>query len=72
MKAAKQIAADLRMLRGDRTQEMVANALNISPSAIAMYEAGERIPRDEVKAAIAAYYGTSVGELFFGEESHIS
>lgn len=67
MKSAKQIAQDLRMLRGDKTRETVAAALNISPSSIAMYESGERIPRDEVKSAIAAYYGRSVGELFFGE-----
>lgn len=70
MKAAEQIANDLRALRGDRTRETVAADLHISVSAIAMYENGERIPRDEVKIALAAYYGKSVGDLFFGEECH--
>ena len=52
-------------LRGDRTQESVADALNISTSAIGMYERGERIPRDSVKILIANCYGKSVQEIFF-------
>lgn len=52
-------------LRGDRTQESVADALNISTSAIGMYERGERIPRDSVKILIANFYGKSVQEIFF-------
>ena len=72
MKTAEQVAAALRALRGDLSQAAVANAIGISPSALAMYENGERMPRDGVKVALAKYYGVSVGSLFFGEESHAS
>lgn len=58
--------------RGDRSQTEVAKGVGISTSALSMYESGERIPRDEVKEAIACYYGLTVGFLFFGEEVHVS
>lgn len=61
----KKIAKKLIELRGDKSRAEVAKALNISLSAIAMYENGERIPRDEVKIAIADYYGVSVADIFF-------
>lgn len=61
----KKIAQKLIELRGDKSRAEVAKALNISLSAIAMYENGERIPRDEVKIAIADYYGVSVADIFF-------
>ena len=57
--------------RGDRSQTEVAKGVGISTSALSMYESGERIPRDEVKEAIARYYGLTVGFLFFGEEVHV-
>lgn len=57
----------LRMLRGKRTLEKVASETNISVSALAMYERGERNPRDEVKIAFANYYGVSVAEIFFAQ-----
>ena len=37
------MAEKLIALRGKRTQEEVANALDISKSALAMYEAGKRV-----------------------------
>lgn len=52
-------------LRGNRTQEEVARANDISVSAIGMYERGERIPRDEVKIRLAEYYKTSVQSIFY-------
>ena len=61
----KQIGNKLIELRGDKTQETVAKDLNLSVSAIGMYERGERIPRDAIKIALAEYYGVSVGEIFF-------
>lgn len=33
-----------------------------------MYEAGERNPRDEVKIALARYYGKQVSDIFFTSE----
>ena len=55
----------LRELRGSRTQEEIAEALSITKSSWAMYERGERSPRDEVKLRIAKYFGKSVEELFY-------
>lgn len=48
------------------TLQQAADAMNITKSALAMYEADKRIPRDEVKIRIARYYGESVEFLFFG------
>ncbi len=67
---AKIIGETLINLRGSRTREAVANDIGISKSAIAMYEAGERIPRDEIKLKIAKYYGKTVEEIFFNEKVH--
>ena len=60
----------LRRLRADRTQEEVAKALNVSVASIAMYEKGERTPRDDVKMALAEFYGKSVSEIFFENIGH--
>jgi len=61
------VAKKLRELRQNKRREEVANALNISVSALAMYESGARIPKDDIKIRIARYYKTTVGELFFGQ-----
>ena len=55
----------LRNLRGKKTLEEVASEINISVSALAMYERGERNPRDEVKLAFAKYYAVPVTDIFF-------
>jgi len=57
----------LRHLRRSRSQRQVAKDLDVNKSALAMYERGERTPRDEVKIRIAAYYGKTVQELFFDQ-----
>lgn len=62
---SEKIARILIELRGERSREAVASALNISVSALAMYETGARIPRDETKKKIAAYYHKTVQEIFF-------
>lgn len=59
------IGERLRDLRGSRTQKEVANACNISIAALAMYETGQRIPRDEVKVRLAKYYHCRVQDIFF-------
>jgi transcriptional regulator with XRE-family HTH domain len=61
------IGTKLKELRGDKTQEQVANAIGVTKSAYAMYERDERVPRDEVKKRIANYYHTSVGIIFFAQ-----
>lgn len=55
-------------LRGARTREEAAKGIGISVSALTMYELGRRTPRDDIKIAIAKYYGRTVGWLFFCEE----
>ena len=57
----------LRELRGKRTREDVAMAVNVSVSAIAMYENEERSPRDEIKLRLANFFGKSVQEIFFAQ-----
>ena len=52
-------------LRGDKSQQELATALGVSVSAIGMYEREERVPRDEIKRKIAAYFGKTVQEIFY-------
>lgn len=66
----KVIGERLKKLRGDRTVRQVASDVGISPSALTMYELGERSPKDNIKKALADYYGTTVGALFFAENTH--
>ena len=70
MMSATQIGEKLRELRGNTPRSTVADAVGISNSALQMYECGERIPRDDVKEAIAHYFGVTVGALFFNENCH--
>ncbi len=62
----------LKELRRSRkmTQREVANALKLSKSAWAMYESGDRSPRDEAKIRIADYFGTTVQSIFFREQGN--
>lgn len=46
--------------------------MDTSVSSIAMYEAGKRVPRDEVKVALARFYGTTVEALFFADRFTVS
>ena len=63
----KRIGEKLKKLRGEQNLVTVARAVGISPSAISMYENGERIPRDNVKVKLAKYYGVSVASIFFAD-----
>lgn len=60
-----EIGRRLAELRKDRSQSEVAEKIGISVSALSMYERGERIPRDEIKVKIAAFYKKSVQSIFF-------
>ena len=66
------MAEKLVKLRGKKTQEKVAEELNISKSALSMYELGKRVPRDPLKARISKYYGRSIAYIFFNEKEHES
>ena len=67
---AKVIGQNLTRLRGEKSQNEVAEAVEVSRSAMSMYENGERIPRDEVKVKLAHYYGVSIEELFYTHQVH--
>lgn len=67
MMDAKKIGERLVQLRGSNSIVKTANDLNISPSALSMYENGERIPRDNIKIRIAAYYNKPIQDIFFAE-----
>lgn len=62
---SEKIAHTLLTLRGERSRAEVAPAIGVSISALAMYETGARIPRDETKRKIAQYYGKTVEEIFY-------
>ena len=47
------------------TPEKVASDIGISISSYNKYEAGTRVPRDEIKEKIANYFNRSVGFIFF-------
>lgn len=64
------IGSRIRNLRGTESQQTLAAKLGISKSALAMYERGERIPRDEVKVRIARYFNVSLEEIFFAPDEH--
>ena len=64
------MAQRLTEARGDKSRETVASAVKISVSALAMYETGQRVPRDEIKIALAEYYGLSIEFLFFTSQVH--
>ena len=59
------IGKKLINLRGKKTRKEVATAVGVSKSAIAMYERGERVPKDEIKTRIAKFYKKSVESIFY-------
>lgn len=69
---AIQIGKKIKELREQKQETMdeLANAVNTSTSAIAMYETGKRIPRDEIKIRIAEHYRVPVESIFFQKKQH--
>lgn len=66
----EKMAEKLKQYRGEKTQKEVCLDVGITPSALAMYETGERVPRDEIKVILANYYHTTINELFFNLKVH--
>lgn len=58
----------LKILRGKNSQDEIARQIGITKSSWAMYERGERVPRDEIKIKIANFFGKTVQEIFFGQQ----
>lgn len=61
------VGAKLRIERRRRkeTQAETAAAVGVTTASYAMYETGARVPRDDVKIAIADHFSKTVGDLFF-------
>jgi len=57
---------ELRKKRGQTIAE-AASGIGVSPSALSMYENGERIPRDDIKIKISNYYKKSIVSIFFAK-----
>ena len=55
----------LMILRGDRTQKEVAEAIGISPGRLRHYESGRCSTKDPLKKPLADYYKVNVLALFF-------
>ena len=55
---------ELRKKKGVSRAE-VAKAVGVTRSAIAMYEQGKRMPKDNIKTAISKYYSKSIGYIFY-------
>ena len=65
MPSREVVGQRLRKLRGLRTQEEVANALGVTPMAVSQWENGLRMPNDDMKVKIAAYFKRTVMSIFF-------
>lgn len=64
------VGKKLIQLRGERSREEVAKEVQISVSALQMYENGQRMPKDGIKIRLANFFNTTVQHLFFEEEPH--
>jgi transcriptional regulator with XRE-family HTH domain len=64
--AYNEILMQLRKAKGKSRRE-VAEAIGVTKGAIALYERGERVPKDEIKAKFANYYKKSVSSIFFAK-----
>ena len=60
----KNLAINLRKLRGDRSQEAIARDIGVSTSAYVKYENGQRIPRMSILFRIANYFNVDIDTLF--------
>lgn len=63
MKEMKDVLKDLREEKS-LSQMQLATKLNLSVSAIGMYESGKRIPRPEILETFADFYNVDMDYLF--------
>ena len=67
----KEIGRRLVGARGAMSQAEAAGKIGITRSSLAMYEIGQRIPKDDVKILISLAYKIPIQELFFKGEGHV-
>ena len=61
----RKVGEKLKRMRGNKSQEELAEALGIPTRTYASYEQGTRTPKDSMKIKIARYYDESVESIFF-------
>lgn len=64
----QEIGKRLRTLRGEKSLNEVAQALEVTSMAVSNWERGIRTPSDYMKVKIAQYYGVTVESIFFPSE----
>ena len=57
----KVIGNRLRGLRGERSQQMIADLLGVSAMSVSKWERGESVPADGLKCAIVELYSQLYG-----------
>ena len=65
MNRIENVSRILRNLRGEKSQKAIAADIGLTKSAWALYERGDRTPKEEIKIKIAEYFGKTVQEIFF-------
>ena len=65
MNDMQEMAVRLKKARGRTPRKEVCEAVDISLSALMMYENGKRVPRDAIKMRLARFYNKSIEELFY-------
>ena len=60
---------ELRKAKG-KTVAAVAKDLGITSSALSQYENNVRVPRDNIKIAIADYYKKPIQKIFFAKKTN--
>lgn len=60
---------ELRKAKG-KTVASVAKDLGITASALSNYENNIRVPRDNIKIAIAEYYKRPIQKIFFAKKTN--
>lgn len=55
---------ELRLAK-NKTLAEAANDIGITPSALGNYESNIRVPRDNIKVAIADYYKKPIQKIFY-------
>ena len=69
----KEIGEKIRLMRESRgmTQKDLAIAINKSESAVSMYEAGRRRPKDPVAEALADVFNVPKWSIFYNESEMV-
>lgn len=60
---------ELRQAKG-KTLVEASKEIGITPAALSNYESNIRVPRDNIKVAIADYYKKPIQKIFYAQKIH--